>query len=212
MSAVDVSVGISAGLSANGITVRDRFQGESQVRALSICAEARRARGEFRAARIGADRTLQRHRQTRGDSICWLAEPLFTAERDLLAALEALRLALNREAILGLFDVEMHYAWYPPGACYARHVDQPQGRGQRRVSLVLYLNSDWVAEAGGELRVFDATGAGRELRVPDAAQAHCDIAPIGGRLVCFLTEGREHEVLPARRGRLSLSGWFRTRD
>jgi SM-20-related protein len=38
-----------------------------------------------------------------------------------------------------------------------------------------------------------------------------DIEPLGGRLVCFLTAGREHEVLPAGRERLSISGWFRAR-
>jgi Rps23 Pro-64 3,4-dihydroxylase Tpa1-like proline 4-hydroxylase len=29
--------------------------------------------------------------------------------------------------------------------------------------------------------------------------------------VCFLTPGCEHEVLPTRRERLSISGWFRSR-
>ena len=31
-------------------------------------------------------------------------------------------------------------------------------------------------------------------------------------LVCFLTADREHEVLTARRERLSISGWFRARQ
>jgi SM-20-related protein len=117
-----------------------------------------------------------------------------------LEQLEQLRLELNREAGLGLFELELHYAWYPPGAGYARHVDQPQGRAQRRVSLVLYLNEDWTPAAGGELRIFDA------------ADGHRDIEPLAGRLVCFLTTGREHAVLPTQRDRLSISGWFRTRD
>jgi len=46
----------------------------------------------------------------------------------------------------------------------------------------------------------------------DAAGCHRDIEPIAGRLVCFLTPGREHAVLATRRDRLSISGWFRTRD
>ena len=72
-------------------------------------------------------------------------------------------------------------------------------KGARIVTIVLYLNSHWDGRTGGELRLFDATFG------------HRDIAPLGGRLVCFLTEGREHEVLPARRTRLSLTGWFRSR-
>jgi len=122
------------------------------------------------------------------------------AERELMLAFEELRLALNRAGYLGLFDAELHYARYAPGAAYARHVDQPQGRAQRRVSLALYLNDAWEAHEGGELVIFGAAASRREIE------------PIGGRLVCFRTALREHEVLPARRVRLSISGWFRTRD
>ncbi len=38
-----------------------------------------------------------------------------------------------------------------------------------------------------------------------------DVAPIGGRLVIFRSDQFEHEVLPARRERLSFTGWFRRR-
>jgi SM-20-related protein len=115
-----------------------------------------------------------------------------------LSDLEQLRLDLNREGFLGLFDLELHYAWYPPGAGYARHIDQLQGRDQRKVSVILYLNEAWTPDAGGELRIFD----GDEAR---------DIEPIAGRLVYFLTAGREHAVLPTRQDRLSITGWFRQR-
>jgi len=113
---------------------------------------------------------------------------------------EELRLELNREAYLGLIELELHYARYPPGAGYARHVDQPFGSSQRKVSLVLYLNADWAPHHGGVLRIHETDD--RTL----------DIDPLGGRLVCFLTPGREHEVLQARRERLSISGWFRGRE
>jgi SM-20-related protein len=169
----------------------------------------RRERGEFGEARIGAGRLLQRREDVRGDRTCWLvpARPMSTApatvlfpeEEALLADLERLRLGLNRHGYLGLFELELHHAWYPPGAGYARHVDQLGGREQRVVSLVVYLNEDWPADAGGELRIFDDL----EFR---------DIAPVAGRLVCFLSAGREHEVLPSRRDRYSISGWFRRRD
>jgi SM-20-related protein len=192
-------VSIDAGLRVDGISVRDRFLAPSQIRALVDCARLRRARGDFDAARIGSGRRLQRREDIRGDSICWIAPPLWPAEQTLLEELERLRLELNRGAMLGLFELELHYAWYPPGAGYARHVDQPQGRAQRRVSLVLYLNEDWTPAAGGELRIFDA------------ADGHRDIEPMAGRLVCFLTPGCEHAVLPTQCDRLSVSGWFRAR-
>jgi len=172
----------------------------AQIRSLLECASLRRARGDFDAARIGSEQSLRRREDIRGDSICWIAAPLMPAEQTLLEELERLRLELNHAALLGLFELELHYAFYPPGAEYARHVDQPRGRAQRQVSLVLYLNEGWTAAAGGELRIFDAAGC------------HRDIEPIAGRLVCFLTPGREHAVLPTRYDRLSISGWFRARD
>ncbi len=187
-------------LCGTGVAVRDRFLAPRHVHALCDCARARRERGDFAAARIGAGRNLRHHEEIRGDSICWLTEPYFPAESKLVGTLEALRLRLNRDALLGLLDLELHYAWYPPGAGYARHVDQPQRRGQRRVSLVLYLNERWEASDGGQLRIFAED------------EGHRDIEPVAGRLVAFLTEGREHAVLPTRRGRLSLSGWYRSRE
>jgi SM-20-related protein len=193
-------VSIDADLKFDGLSVRDGFLATSQIRALADCARLRRARGDFDAARIGGAPSLQRREDIRGDSTCWITPPLWAAEQSLLEELERLRLQLNRESLLGLFELELHYAWYPPGTGYERHVDQPQGRMQRLVSLVLYLNEDWTPEAGGELRIFDA------------ADGHRDIAPVAGRLVCFLTPGREHAVLPTQRDRLSVSGWFRTRD
>jgi SM-20-related protein len=189
----------SADLSAAGIFIRDQFIAPWQVRSLLDCAQARQAQGEFAAARIGNDASRQRRTDIRGDFTCWLREPLHPVERLLLENLEQLRLELNREAYLGLFELELHYARYPPGSGYARHLDQPRGATQRKVSLALYLNTEWRPLAGGALRIFAATDAFR------------DIEPIAGRLVCFLTEGCEHAVLPAHRERWSISGWFRAR-
>jgi SM-20-related protein len=193
-------VSIDADLTLDGLSVRDQFLAPSQIRALADCARLRRARGDFDAARIGGGPNLHRREDIRGDSTCWITPPLWPAEQALLEELERLRLELNRQSLLGLFELELHYAWYSPGTGYERHVDQPQGRMQRLVSLVLYLNEDWTPEAGGELRIFDAAGG------------HRDIAPVAGRLVCFPTPGREHAVLPTQSDRLSVSGWFRARD
>jgi SM-20-related protein len=181
------------------VAVHDGFICEQRIGELIRCAGRRRERGDFAGARIGAGHGSQLRGDIRGDRTCWFAAPLFEAERALLGDLEQLRLDLNRGGYLGLFDLELHYAWYAPGTGYARHVDQPQGRDQRKVSLVLYLNDAWTPDAGGELRIFD----GNEAR---------DIEPIAGRLVCFLTEGREHAVLTTRRDRLSITGWFRQRS
>jgi SM-20-related protein len=185
---------------ARGIWIRDQFVAAAQIDSLLECARARQVRGDFAPARVGGPEGAQRREEIRGDFTCWWREPFHPAERSLLDQLDALRLELNREAYLGLLELELHYARYPPGAGYARHVDQPRGTTQRKVSLVLYLNRNWTTLDGGMLRIHATDD--RTL----------EIEPVAGRLVCFLTAGREHEVLPAQRERLSISGWFRGRE
>lgn len=132
----------------------------------------------------------------RGDRTLWLDDPRCgPAARAHLQALDALRLALNRRLYLGLRSQEAHFALYPPGAGYARHRDRFRDSDARVVSLVTYLNPVWDDADGGQLRVQLADGV-------------VDIAPRAGTTVCFLSE-LEHEVLPARRERLSIAAWLR---
>lgn len=190
---------IAADLSRAGISIQDRFVSPDVASSLRDCASTREAHGDFAAARIGGSGAELRRKTIRGDFTCWLQQPLLPPESALLQQMEELRLHLNREAFLGLFELELHFAKYPPGASYARHVDKPRGSAVRKVSLVLYLNSEWQRADGGELRIHHG------------ANDFTDVEPLQGRLVCFLTADREHEVLTARRERLSISGWFRGR-
>jgi SM-20-related protein len=193
-------LGVSADLNASGISIRDQFASAAEVLALRECARAREVRGGFAPARVGRQGAERRREHIRGDFTCWLNEPLLPPERFFMQRLEELRLQLNRDAFLGLFELELHYARYSAGAAYSRHVDQPTGSTQRKLSLVLYLNPAWQLADGGILRIHDAD------------EGFVDVEPHAGRLVCFLTPGREHEVLLARRERLSISGWFRGRE
>ena len=147
----------------------------------------------------GAGAGHRLHGDVRGDHIAWLEPPGATAaQRICLEQFETLRLALNRELQLGLLDFECHFAMYPPGAFYRRHLDRFATDDRRALSCVLYLNEAWQAEDGGALRLY----------LPDR---HRDVLPRAGTLVAFLSERVEHEVLPAQRERLSLTGWFRRR-
>ncbi|MFP5505881.1 MAG: 2OG-Fe(II) oxygenase, partial [Gammaproteobacteria bacterium] len=38
-----------------------------------------------------------------------------------------------------------------------------------------------------------------------------DVLPQGGTFVCFLSDRFHHEVLPATRERMSVTGWFKVR-
>ena len=196
----DALARIASVVSADGWAVNEDWAARPLVTALRETMRRRDAAAEFRAAGVGrGDRRAERP-EIRGDRSAWLEETaLSTPERTLWEALERLRLGLNRTTLLGLFALEAHYAIYPPGAFYRRHRDAFRDDDARVLSWVLYLNADWQARDGGALRIHVSD---REPR---------DVLPVGGTLVCFLSERFEHEVLPATRERLSLTGWFRRR-
>jgi SM-20-related protein len=167
-----------------------------------LAAECRRAAlaGELAAAHVGRGSTRERGSEIRGDSIRWLRPSGSTpGERALLERMERLRLEINRRSYRGLFDFECHFSLYPAGAVYRRHLDRFHDGGTRVVSCVLYLNEQWCETDGGCLRLHTDAGGG-----------HLDVLPIGGTLVAFSSADHEHEVLAARRERMSIAGWFRT--
>ncbi|HEU5282204.1 MAG TPA: 2OG-Fe(II) oxygenase [Burkholderiales bacterium] len=195
---------IADALANDGFCISPRFLATAAVAALARDAHANRSR--FQPAGVGEGERHALRPQVRGDSTLWIEPPgQSSAQRTVLARFEALRLALNRALQLGLFDFECHFALYPPAAGYRRHLDRFTGRdssaGERArvLSCVLYLNREWGPEDRGQLRLYR----------PGAAPL--DIPPQGGTLVTFLSDRFEHEVVPARRERLSLTGWFRRR-
>jgi SM-20-related protein len=159
--------------------------------------------GRFAPAGIGRAGRRQQDAAVRGDAVLWLdAAPQTDAVRAYLRALEALRLAMNESLLLGLFDLEAHFAVYPPGTAYRRHLDRFRDSDLRTLSCVLYLNASWRPEDGGQLRLY----------LDGAADApSLDVMPAAGTLVCFLSADFPHEVLPAQRERLAVTGWFRRR-
>jgi SM-20-related protein len=169
---------------------------------LGLRAEAGRlfAADAFSAARVGRGDGVRTARATRGGSLCWL-DPGMPAGDAFLRWMEALRVSLNRELFLGLDSFEAHYTHYPVGACYETHVDRHVDSVARVVSAVVYLNADWPDNAGGELVIYD----GRNV-------AQLVLAPDGGTLVLFMSDGTPHEARKATRERWSIAGWFRARD
>ena len=172
----------------------DALLAELRARCLELDAA-----GGLRAAKIGRGADERLAPEVRGDFISWVQAPERDAEQRLLAKLDELRAALNRALMAGLEDFQGHFAKYPRGAAYARHFDRLVGSDVRAISAALYLNEAWLPEDGGHLRIY--TGGGRSE----------DVMPQGGRLVVFVSERFEHEVLPATRERLSFTGWFRRR-
>jgi SM-20-related protein len=194
---------ITNGLADRGFAVVPGFLARKSVTALRGDGMRRRAAGEFHAASIGRSGTAECDASIRGDSICWLHEGAPTApERALFAQLEALCVALNGALFLGISEFEAHYACYPPGAGYVRHVDRFRDDAARVISLVLYLNDDWRDTDGGALRIY----ATRDANTPT-----CELPPSGGTLVAMRSDTLPHEVLPAITERWSIAGWLRRR-
>ncbi len=158
------------------------------------------AQGATAAAGVGRGAGRTHAPAVRGDRIAWLPDaPGDDAERAAFDWLEAVRVACNRNLLLGLERFEGHYAVYPPGAGYERHRDRFRDDDTRALSCVLYLNDRWRVEEGGSLRLYLHDGT------------TIDVVPEGGTFIAFLAADFDHEVRPATRERVTLTGWFRRR-
>ncbi|PFH04603.1 SM-20-related protein [Collimonas sp. PA-H2] len=168
---------------------------------LELAAECRALAlgGALHRAAVGRGEAQAVRSDIRGDRILWLKAGQSPACDRYLLIMETLRLMLNRTLFLGLDEYESHFACYAPGASYQPHLDRFRDDDSRTVSVVIYLNQDWLPEQGGALRLHPA------------GQPSADITPLGSRLVLFLSADMLHEVLPATRDRISLAGWFRQR-
>ncbi|WP_254045150.1 2OG-Fe(II) oxygenase [Thiohalocapsa sp. ML1] len=203
---------IAAALTEQGWCVTDGFVSPLLVSQLRHEAQARWQKGEFRRAGVGRGADLEVRPEVRTDRVLWLDPAALTgAQRCYWDALEAVRLAVNQAMYLGLHELEAHFAVYPPGSYYRRHLDQFRGIGRRRLSCILYLNDDWQAADGGALRIYTEPVDADRGEAGVASGDCVEVLPLGGRFVTFLSARFLHEVLPARRERFSLTGWLLSR-
>ncbi len=191
---------ISDALRSQGYVVMQNVFSTAQLQSLLI--DIKQSDHEtFHQAGIGRDQSHQLNQFVRRDRIRWLDmqhEPV----RFYLQWAERLRLHINRQLLLGLFDYECHYAHYPIGAFYKKHVDAFKGRSNRCLTTILYLNPAWQPTDGGELLLY----------AEDDSRVLQTILPAFGTMVIFLSEDFPHEVLPTRCSRYSLTGWYRVNN
>jgi SM-20-related protein len=177
-----------------------------EAEALRLRAECEEAcdRGDFKRAGVGRGLNLEVRDDIRRDQVMWLQGEATSVEQvAFVARLELMRLELNQRFFLGLFEYEGHFAIYPEGAFYKAHLDRHAGTNDRIVTTILYLNPIWQPGDGGELKLW-TTAEGK-------AGAFILIEPRMGTLVCFMAGDFWHEVLPAKKTRMSITGWFRRR-
>ncbi len=156
--------------------------------------------GRLHAATIGQGKEQHHNTTVRQTQIAWFdPQDLTPTQSQLHELLDAIRQRLNQTCFLSLVDFECHYAVYPPGAFYERHLDQFRGDVRRTISFTLYLNESWDQQEGGALRLY-----------LDNDQT-VDVWPEMGTFSMFLSAKLEHEVLPTQRTRYAVVGWMKTR-
>jgi SM-20-related protein len=137
----------------------------------------------------------------RRNKIKWL-DGNSAAQKLLFTKLEFLRAGINENLMLGLFNIEAHYAVYKKGDFYKRHLDSFKGNAGRIVSLVIYLNKNWQEGDGGNLNIYK--------NITDKNPSS-STSPKWGNAVLFLSEETSHEVAVSNEMRYSIAAWFGVR-
>lgn len=196
---------ISAEIYQNSYVVVDNFIDEDFRKALLEEQVDLVNQGKFRHAAVGKGGQKQVRTEIRSDEVLWMdADDLSPLQAAYWTKIEEIRQALNRRCFLGLKSFEGHFARYPIGSFYKRHLDQFQAVPHRIVTVILYLNDSWTSEDEGALRMY--------FPQEDGSERIEDVLPFGGRLVVFLSGEIPHEVLTTKKERISITGWLRNID
>lgn len=175
-------------LANNGWVIIDDVFGDKALLAL----QAESGFIDYRDAELTAGIRVS---DIRGDKIRWITKDFF-AGFYYLQSINALASVLNRALFAGIRHSEAHYARYPVGFGYQWHSDNPNGRDERVISAVFYLNDEWATTDGGALEVVDNDGK------------HHNVPPVANRLIIFDSNLR-HQVQTAHRERYSIATWMR---
>jgi SM-20-related protein len=194
--------GIADNLYKNGYAFVKNFLDDIIVQGLLDTIKTIDTDNNLQKAKIGRGRGHLLSTEIRNDKTHWI-EGSNDYEQHFLDYLNEIRLALNKNLTLGLFDVEAHYAIYEQGGFYRRHLDSFQGKKNRIVSLVVYLNKSWQISDGGLLNLYH----NQQQEYPFAS-----IIPHYNHAVFFLSEQIPHEVTLSHKNRISIACWFRCRE
>ncbi|RYZ88370.1 MAG: 2OG-Fe(II) oxygenase, partial [Proteobacteria bacterium] len=106
---------------------------------------------------------------------------------------------LNEALFISAIDFHSHFSCYEIDGFYLKHLDKFQGKSTRVLSIILYLNEDWLDGDDGELLIYEQL---------DSLKLEASIKPEMGTLVIFDSETVTHEVRRTKRRRLSVTGWL----
>jgi SM-20-related protein len=183
-------------LADRGYTIVNNFLSDKETEQLLQLDEFREGLLHMKKAGIGSQMDFRINEAIRGDYIRWIDKNAPVPEvKVYIDRITEMMKFINRTLFLSLKDIELHLTVYPAGAYYKRHLDQFKPGDHRKLSVICYLNKDWTSGLGGQLRMYLKSGS-------------VDVLPISGRLVCFRSDLIEHEVLPSKRERMSITGWM----
>ncbi len=196
--------GVINDLLAQKYSVVDDFFSAEEILTLRNSLLFKYEEDQFKKAAIGSKTNELIVRSIRGDFILWMDEKAQEeAEKLFFSKINEFANYLNKTCFLGILHKEFHYALYPEGTFYKRHLDTFQNDDRRKLSIALYLNEpNWQPEYGGELAIY---------LQEDTQEKTIEISPIQGRMVIFESQELEHEVKTANQNRLSITGWLKTR-
>lgn len=173
------------------------FLSTELTEALRKNLEALNAKEELSPAGTGRGISRLYDMQIRSDKIYWIDNTSNDKhELEFLNIVTQFISRLNQSCYTGINDYEFHYALYDAGSFYKRHIDQFKKNPGRKYTFIIYLNDNWEESNGG----FLATYPNEETRL---------ITPTGGKCVFFKSDELEHEVMPANRARMSITGWLK---
>lgn len=191
---------VADSLANNSYAVIDNFLSEQEALDCLAILKSNQEKGNFKEAGIGTLGMHQIDKSIRGDEIKWLDNNnLSPASQIYMNQVQAMMRYFNRTLFLSLKDFEGHFAHYPSGTFYKRHLDTLKLSDHRKLSFVFYLNPNWNKGDGGELLLYLNEGNQEKILT---------VEPILGRLVVFRSEILEHEVALAHKSRYSITGWM----
>ena len=183
-------------LAQQDYVIIDQFFNPERLRSAHQFFNKKQDEDAFAKAAIGSGGATKVINEVRNDYTYWLERERDTELEAIFDALDEVKTIFNRLLYLSLADYEFHLAHYPQGSFYKKHLDQFEGRKNRMISIIIYLNNGWTDGDGGELRIH-----------PERAD-FIDIAPLENRCVMFRSDTLFHEVLISNTSRKSITGWM----
>ena len=186
-------------------SISDFFFSEQETKQLRESIIQQDNNQDFHQAAVGNAQNEQIVKSVRGDKIRWIDESQQTETEEIFfSKINHFIDYLNQTCYMGIDESEFHYAVYPEGTFYQKHIEAFKNDDRRTLSIVLYLNDEeWKDDFGGQLALY--------LPKDDGTENELNVLPLAGRLAVFDSKTIPHEVKKVNRPRYSITGWLKTR-